>query len=231
MYATDHRPQQFGRVRFAFAALGGAWLAFVAGYVDAVFFRLSALTVTHVTGTSARLSSDVASGTLDDALAIAGLIGAFILGAAVSGLVVGVSSLRSGRRYGVAMMIEAVLLALAALVYPHDAMSAAYLAAGAAGLQNAMASTYMGLIVRTTHLTGIATDIGFLIGSWVRGKHIEAWRFVLLVLLFLGFLIGAAIGALASGELGTRALWPIAVNVGVVGAGYFVWRLRRPGGV
>jgi len=230
MYAQGHKPTT-GRIGHAVAALGGAWLAGVAGYVDAVFFRLSSLTVTHVTGTAARLGGDVATGKVSDALAVVGLIGAFILGAMVSGLVVGASSLRSGRRYGIAMLIEGALLAMAALVYPQSAMNAAYLAASAAGLQNAMASTYMGLIVRTTHLTGIATDIGFFLGSWVRGKRHELWRLALLIALMAGFLAGAILGTLASGEMGTHALWPASGSVILVGGAYFAWRVRRPGGV
>lgn len=231
MYAAAEIPPKYGRIGHAVAALGGGWLAFVAGYVDAVFFRLSALTVTHVTGTSARLGGDVATGELGDALAVVGLIGAFIVGAMVSGLVVGVSSLRSGRRYGVAMLIEGALLGMAAFVYPHSAMNAAYLAAAAAGLQNAMASTYMGLIVRTTHLTGIATDIGFFLGSWVRGRRHEVWRLALLVMLMVGFLAGAVVGTLGAGWMGTHALWPVAGSVTLAGAVYFAWRVRRPGGV
>ena len=228
MYTTDHSIHSLGRIRIAFAALGGAWLASVAGYVDAVFYRLLAMPVTHVTGNAAALSADIARGKELAAWRIIGLIGTFILGAALSGIIVGSPSLRSGRRYGIALTTEGILLAASALVYPHSAINAAYLAAGAAGLQNAMASTYMGLIVRTTHLTGIATDIGFLIGCWVRGRKAQPWRLMLLLLLAAGFLVGAIAGTFAAGAMDAHSLWPVAACVTAVGLAYYVWRVRRP---
>lgn len=226
MYQTAQPAKQLGPIRLAFAAFGGAWLAGVAGYIDAVFFRLASLTVTHITGNAARLSGDVVSNHLTDAVRVVTLIGSFIFGAALSGVIVGSPHLRSGRRYGVVLMLEGLLLACSALTFTDQPTFAASLAAGAAGLQNAMASTYMGLIVRTTHLTGIATDIGFHLGCWARGRNVKHRHLLLLLLLGAGFLIGAATGTLAAGTLGDHALWPVSLCTTLVGAGYFIWRTR-----
>jgi len=228
MYTTDQSVHTLGRVRVAFATLGGAWLACVAGYVDAVFFRLAGVAVTHVTGNAALFSADAAASNFDNAARLGLIVGSFVLGAILSGVVVGSPSLRSGRRYGVVLVIEGLLLACAALAYPSTATASACLAACAAGLQNAMASTYMGLIVRTTHLTGIATDIGFLIGCLLRGRRFEIWKLGLLLLLATGFIAGAVMGAIAAGELGSRALWIVSGNVIAVGVVYWVWRVRHP---
>ncbi|MCA9271846.1 MAG: DUF1275 domain-containing protein [Phycisphaerales bacterium] len=228
MYTTDQSVRAIGRVRVAFATLGGAWLAMVAGYVDAVFFRLAGTAVTHVTGNAALFSADAAASNFDQAAKLGAIVGAFVLGAVLSGVIVGSPSLRSGRRYGVVLVIEGLLLAGAAAAFAEGPTASACLASCAAGLQNAMASTYMGLIVRTTHLTGVATDIGFLIGCALRGRRFEAWRLGLLVLLAAGFIAGAVTGAIVSGEIGSRALWVVSGNVIVVGAAYFAWRVRRP---
>lgn len=213
--------------RRALPMLAGAALAAAAGYIDGVFVRLAGLPVTHMSGSAARLSADLATGVFEDAGRVTSLMAAFMLGAAVSGLVVGVQKLRMGRRYGVALMIEGLLLAAAALAFAADQHAAALCAAAAAGLQNAMASTYAGLIVRTTHITGIATDIGFLAGRWLRHRQVEGWRFVLLLMLLLGFMLGAGLGTAAAGLLHAEALWPAAGAITIAGAGYFLWRLRH----
>ncbi len=228
MYTTDQSVHALGPVRVAFATLGGAWLACVAGYVDGVFFRLTGVAVTHVTGNAALFSADAATSNFDNAARLGLIVGSFVLGAILSGVVVGSPSLRSGRRYGVVLVIEGLLLAGAALAYQSAPTASACLAACAAGLQNAMASTYMGLIIRTTHLTGIATDIGFLVGCLLRGRRFEAWRLGLLLLLAAGFVAGAVLGALAAGEIGARSLWIVSANVLAVGGVYWVWRVRRP---
>ena len=228
MYTTDQSVHSLGRVRVAFATLGGAWLAMVAGYVDAVFFRLAGTAVTHVTGNAALFSADAATSNFDQAARLGAIVGAFVMGAVLSGVIVGSPNLRSGRRYGVVLIIEGVLLACAAYMFAQSTQTAACIAAGAAGLQNAMASTYMGLIVRTTHLTGIATDIGFLLGCTLRGRRFEPWRLGLLLLLAAGFITGAVLGALLAGEIGSRSLWIVSANVTLVGTLYFAWRVRRP---
>jgi len=228
MYTTDKTVHTIGPVRLTFATLGGAWLAMVAGYVDAVFFKLAGTAVTHVTGNAALLSSDAAASNFDQAARLGAIIGAFVLGAVCSGLIVGSPSLRSGRRYGVVLMLEGLLLAASAYTFETLPWTAASFAAAAAGLQNAMASTYMGLIVRTTHLTGIATDIGFLIGCAMRGRRFKPWHLGLLVLLAIGFVAGAVIGALVAAEIGAGAIWIVSGNVLTFGAAYFAWRVRRP---
>ena len=86
MYTTDQSVRAIGRVRVAFATLGGAWLAMVAGYVDAVFFRLAGTAVTHVTGNAALFSADAAASNFDQAAKLGAIVGAFVLGAVLSGV-------------------------------------------------------------------------------------------------------------------------------------------------
>lgn len=207
------------------AMAAGGCLACIAGYMDGVFFRLAGVAVTHVTGSAARLSADVATGTFTDAARVVSLIGAFCAGAAVSGFVVGTQRLRIGRRYGIALIIESLLLACSAMLYADSLQGASMCAAAAAGLQNAMASSYAGLIVRTTHVTGIATDLGFLAGRWLRDRQLEAWRLLLLLLLLGGFLVGAGLGTVAADRMGAGSIGIAAVVVFVAGAGYFGWRI------
>ncbi len=213
-------------VKAGVAMAGGAGLAAIAGYVDAVLVAVAGRTVTHVTGSVAALGAELSSQAWRAAGATLAVVAAFVLGACISGVVIHGRSLRLGRRYGLVLLVEGCLLAAAALMAGASQLGAASLAAMAAGLQNAMASTYMGLIVRTTHMTGIATDLGFLLGARLRGRRVQPWRFGLLVLLLAGFLAGVMLGAPMAVRFGADALWPAAAMVGAAGGGYYLWRSR-----
>lgn len=207
--------------------LGGFVLAMIAGYLNVVLLVAGSVPVTHVTGTVSRLSSDIGSGNGSDIAVILPLFACFILGAAISGMVIGKASLRLGRPYGVAMLLEALLIAGAALVIRWEVLPGVLLVATAAGLQNAMASSYGGLIVRTTHLTGIATDLGFLVGRWVRHREVAGWKFALLIILLVSFFAGGIAGHFGWLWLGYEALWLPALVLGGIGGSYFVWRMTR----
>jgi Predicted membrane protein len=63
------------------------------------------------------------------------------------------------------------------------------------GVQNAMVSHYKGTIIRTTHLSGVLTDLGLALGYKARGLPVESKRVVLHLLILAGFIVG---GILAS---------------------------------
>lgn len=209
---------------------GGAVLAGIAGYINVVMIASEQIPVTHVSGTLSRASFDVGEGNTVDLALVFPLIAAFMFGAVVSGLVIGRPTLRLGRPYGVAMLIEAALLAFAVLVIGNSPMAGAMLGAAAAGLQNAMASNYGGVIVRTTHVTGIVTDLGFLLGRWLRHRHVEPWQMLLLLALLAAFFAGGIGGVFAAKSVGTAALWLPCAVVGVGGLGLLLWRSLTPAG-
>ena len=69
-------------------------------------------------------------------------------------------------------------------------------AAMACGLQNAMATTFSGAVVRTTHLSGsMFTDLGIGLGHLLRGLPLQVRRLTLSGLIISGFLAGGVIGA------------------------------------
>jgi uncharacterized membrane protein YoaK (UPF0700 family) len=98
------------------------------------------------------------------------------------------------------------------------------LAAAAAGLQNAYASAYRGMVVRTTHATGLITDIGFLAGAAVRHRRIAGWRFAMLAGLLAFFVGGGIVGALVRPILGSDTLTLLGTGLILAGGGYFAWR-------
>lgn len=196
---------------------GGVLLAACAGWVNAAALALGMLALTHLTGSLSRLSADLGRGDAHDASIVLPVVVAFILGAAISGMIVGRPSLRIGRHYGRALLLEAALLAVATLLLLRGQALGLMLAACAAGLQNGLAATTAGTIVRTTHVTGIATDLGFMLGRWIRERHVEPWPFLLLSSLLVAFFAGGTLGVLAADRLGAHALWFPAAVVALAG--------------
>ena len=207
--------------------LGGIVLSFIGGMVNAagyLSFRHQA--VTHMTGTTTLLGIGVARGDVGDMLKFGIVALAFLLGAALGGFIVRDSALRLGRRYGVALSVESLLLfaAVPLLVADHD--SGLWLAAAACGLQNAMAGTYSGAVVRTTHVSGLYTDLGMFLGQWLGGVRMDARRVRLYVTLVIGFFIGGVTDALIFPRLGQYGLLLPAALTGLVGVAYTGYRHR-----
>ena len=144
----------------------GAWaLAFVAGMVNVVgLLGFEHQAITHLTGTTSLLAASLANLDIWKALHFAAVIGSFVGGCVISGFLIQDSALRLGRRYGVALLMESILLCIAVPFLKRDSAFGVYLASCACGLQNAMVSTYSGSILRTTHLSGMFTDIGIFLG-------------------------------------------------------------------
>lgn len=210
--------------------IGAGALACIAGMVNAVgYLGFEHQAVTHLTGTTTLLGAALAGNDLRAATHLAGVALAFMLGCAASGVIVQDATLRLGRRYGVALALESVLLFASAYLFHRNAVHGAWLAAMACGLQNAMATTYSGAIVRTTHLSGMFTDLGIGLGHALRGLPMQRRRLLLCALIIGAFFGGGVFGALAFARVGTDALLLPATLTGVVGVGYAIYRHRTIG--
>jgi uncharacterized membrane protein YoaK (UPF0700 family) len=208
--------------------VGAGSLAFVAGIVNVVgYLGFEHQAITHLTGTTSLLGAALVRG---DARAIGGLLGvvlAFVAGAMASGLIIQDSTVQLGRRYGVVLSIEALLLVLAVPLFERRMIAGALLAAAACGLQNAMASTYSGSLIRTSHVTGLFTDLGIALGHALRGMPIARRRLALCALVICGFLTGGIAGAWLYSFFGYRTLYFPAALTGGVGLAYTVYRQRE----
>jgi uncharacterized membrane protein YoaK (UPF0700 family) len=91
----------------------------------------------------------------------------------------------------------------------------------ACGLQSAIGSSYCGLQIRTTHITGMVTDLGTMIGHWIRHRWVDRWKFIFFLVVFLAFGVGGYVGAIADGKYGPIALMLPAVAVFLAGVVYY----------
>lgn len=208
--------------------IGAAALACVAGMVNVVgYLGFEHQAITHLTGTTSLLGAALAQGNLRAVLQLAGMLLAFVLGAVLSGLLIKDSVLQLGRRYGVALAFEAALLVLAVPLFEQGYFAGPLLAAVAIGLQNAMATTYSGAIIRTSHVSGMFTDLGISLGHALRGLPVDHRRLSLCLVIISAFLAGGVIGALLYGQWQYKALYLPAVLTGTTGLIYGVYRHRQ----
>src|SRR5437868_6211026 len=112
-------------------------LSALAGYVDAIgFLHLGGLFVSFMSGNSTRMGVSLAQGEWQSAAEALGLVMLFVIGAAAGSLIV---LGRGAHRQPMLLLVEALLLAAAALFYTfgHSAQAVAAIVL-AMGLENAV---------------------------------------------------------------------------------------------
>jgi uncharacterized membrane protein YoaK (UPF0700 family) len=223
------------------------YLAFIAGTVNSVGFIVIGSFTSHVTGNVGRVADQAARGNASVAGLAAMTVVAFFLGAITASMLIESQVLRNMSRTSAALLfMEAILVAsFIASTSRHPSSSLcisgvhAILLSFAMGIQNSLVTRLSGAVVRTTHLTGVVTDLGIEVARWFR-----YWRFrigegrgmrltltstpatlplvaktALLATIFFAFVIGSACGALMGVRYGSESLLPIVLLL-VAGAIY-----------
>lgn len=205
--------------------IGGFTLTGIAGFINVIGLLGVTGAVSHLTGTSSYLSMELAGGNFREVVHLLTLIVSFFLGSALSGYIIGDSALKLGRRYSVALLCEGVLLFITMLLLTRELTAGQYFASMACGLQNAMTSTYSGAIVRTTHLSGVFTDLGVSLGLWFRGHKSDMRKTLLHITLVCGFIAGGVIGTFCFNWIGFRSIiFPAAVTVSLSISYWIYWK-------
>jgi uncharacterized membrane protein YoaK (UPF0700 family) len=176
--------------------VGGFWLAAIAGAVNAIgLLGFKHQAVSHLTGTSTLLGTALFALEFRESFHLILVLVSFMAGAALSGVIIDNAVLRLGRRYSLALVLEAALLLAAMVALKSGSNSGHFLASAACGLQNGMVSTYSGAAVRTTHVSGMFTDLGTMFGARLRGHRLDTRKALLYALLIAGFILGGSVGA------------------------------------
>lgn len=206
----------------------GFALAFVAGATNAGAFLAVQLYTSHMTGLVSSMADHIALGEVAFALSALGAVLSFLLGAITSALMINYGKRRKlHSSYALPLLLEAMLLLVFGLLgaqlagvqglfVPVTVMLLCYMM----GLQNAVITKVSGAVVRTTHLTGVITDLGIELGRLLyrnqsqtpQAQHVVADRrkLAMLALLCLYFLLGGVVGALGFKHVGYLATLPLA---------------------
>lgn len=179
--------------------ISGCALAFLSAAVNAGFIIQLSTSVSHLTGDVSKVAVDAVRGNREitlEALRLAVAVLCFSGGAMVAGYFIHHPSLDFDRPYGRSVCGIGVCLLGAHFALADLPSVAVGLAGFAFGLQNALATHYRGMILRTTHLTGLLTDFGVNLGMRLKGHEIPLWRLTVPGALILSFFMGSVIGAL-----------------------------------
>lgn len=215
----------------------GAILAFIAGAVNAGGFLAVSRYTSHVTGIVSGIADDLVLGHTTLAFAGVAMLGTFVLGAMATAVLTSWA-----RRHGLhgefalPLLVEAALLlvfgllganlrAFEQVLVPATVLLLCFVM----GLQNAVITKISNAEIRTTHMTGVVTDLGIELGRILYRNHdghrddvyrVQADLDKLaihagILALFLG---GGVIGALAFRSMGFAATLPIAALLLVMAA-------------
>ena len=198
-----------------------ALLAFTAGAADVSGYLALRQFTSHMSGVVAALAADLAERGACVLLQPAIVLVCFLAGAAFCALLVNWERRRDRESlFAVPVLVEAVLLASLALPFaPQHPWFALSLLSFSMGLQNAIITKISHAEIRTTHVTGMITDIGIELGKclyWNRNTGLhpvrsDRRRLQLLSLLVGLFFIGGSLGAFAFPHIGYLILLPIAL--------------------
>jgi uncharacterized membrane protein YoaK (UPF0700 family) len=202
------------------------YLAFVAGFANASGLILVGAFTSHVTGNVARVSASVARGDIAGAAQAGVLVAVFLLGAVTASLLLETNLFRrTSSAYGAALLVQGGLLSAFVVTDVGSLLSFAM------GMQNSLVTRLSGSVVRTTHLTGVVTDLGIEIARWVRWTWSKAFggrpaspgrnpaarptptRSLLLLTIALAFTAGGMLGAIVAPAWGARSIVVPAVAI------------------
>ncbi len=207
----------------------GFVLAFVAGAANAGGFLAVNQYTSHMTGIVSSMADHLALGEFRAYLAGFGALLSFVVGSACTAILVNLARRRHlHSEYALPLLLEAMLLLgfgalgerlskIEGLFVPVTVMVLSFMM----GLQNALVTKLSHAEIRTTHITGLVTDLGIELGKalyWNSSalRHeprVQMNRSRLQVLLGLAvfFFVGGVVGALGFKLVGYLATVPLAI--------------------
>ncbi len=213
------------------------YLTFIAGAANAGGFLAINMYTSHMSGIVASIADSLILGSFDASLYASAALIAFMCGAASTAILVNWAHRNCLESvYAIPLLIEAGLLLAFGLIGSHIkagellfVLPTIMLLCFLMGLQNALITKISNARIRTTHITGMVTDIGIEIGKmcyWNRATsgqekkpNVKANLIHLKTLSTLVFLffLGGVIGAAVFKYIGFSFTYPLAILVALIG--------------
>ena len=179
-------------------------LSLIAGYADAIGYIEFNAFAGLMTGNTIFFGIEVATSKYDRAIFHAFIIFVFLVGVVLARLAV-----RAGARSWMVLTVTAILLAACSFA---NAVSGPILLALGMGLQNSAANRFNGVALNHVFVTGNLQKLGEEIVHWLwPTKDKTSHGTGIFAAVWVGYAIGALLGALASSRLGMPLLVPAAI--------------------
>ncbi len=210
-------------------------MAFVAGAVNAGGFLAIARYTSHMSGIISAIGDDLALSNFISVLGGFFLLLSFLFGAATTAIIVNWGHRRKiHSEFALPLFIEAVLLLIFGLVGANlnlylslTVPAIALLLCFVMGLQNAIVTKALKAEIRTTHMTGVITDMGVELGKliyWNRSAeanqvgYVRANRERLKTHFFIFgmFLLGGIVGAVSFKKVGYISVVPLSISLALI---------------
>jgi uncharacterized membrane protein YoaK (UPF0700 family) len=222
----------------------GCLLAFVAGAINAGGFLAVQRYTSHMTGIVSAIADDLVRGQVVLVLAGAAFLAAFIAGAGTTAVLVNWARGRGLHgEFALPVIFEAALLlvfgvlganlnTLVELFVPTTVLLLCFIM----GLQNAIITKISRAEIRTTHMTGVITDLGIEVGRLVYWNHgqrhggpvrADRDRLVVLSTILALFLAGGIVGAVSFKAIGYAAVLPIVALLFAISAAPLIADFRK----
>ncbi|OIQ32081.1 MAG: DUF1275 family protein [Alphaproteobacteria bacterium MedPE-SWcel] len=200
-------------------------LSSIAGALNAVGFLIAGAFTANMTGNISAFADHIAEGGLLIALSFAGLVAAFIFGAGLAALGIQAGEQRRLRSvYAIAIFAEGLFLLLLGavlIVWPQSDTQTLLVVVLSfiMGFQNAVTTMISRSRVRTTHVSGMATDIGIELAGLLgpEATKLDARPKLTLHSLTLAcFAVGGVVGAVVFGIVGHWLFAIAAVSLWII---------------
>ncbi len=207
----------------------GYFLAFIAGAINAGGFLAIGQYTSHMTGIVSAMADNLILGSYGLVLTGSIALLAFILGAALTAILINYARRHNlHSEFALPLLIEAgLLLFFGALGTQISSLNSHLIAiiivllSFIMGLQNAVITKLSKAVIRTTHITGIVTDIGIELGKFFYHNskdknHLptvraDGRRLKILTILVFSFFFGGILGAYSFKAIGFYTTLPLAL--------------------
>ena len=197
-----------------------ALLAFIAGAVDVTGYLGLRQFTSHMSGVTATISAELGTRGYAALLRPGAVLACFLMGAVFCAVLVNWERRRERESlFAVPMLMEAVLLGVLSIFAGVNHLFPTLMMMGfCMGLQNAIITKISHKEIRTTHVTGMVTDIGIELGKLIYWNRTAGrppvlahrQRLLQLISVVLLFFVGGVLSALTFHHVGFMLLLPLA---------------------
>lgn len=193
-YPPPENPQAFSSSEIRRMFYIGAIMSVIAGYINSAVLLEYTIPVSQMSGVASHLSTGLFEFDWEFIFVSILVLAGFIFGAFISGVMIGDKNYRDTPNYAYGLILNGFLIMVAGLLNLYSSLFTVTLTAVACGLQNALVASYKGMQLRTTHMTGNATDLGVHLARKARTGAKLSWQTPLLLMLLIFYVLGGVLG-------------------------------------